>query len=143
MPLGGPKADVVLSGAERSQSSSMARSRSISAALSLRARWCRCHAQGKGTRSSTLQPVSWDSSTACSFVPATYDRGEGAAVACEAQVISADVFDDASAGARFPEVTANTAPIQLVALERSGANQSSRSGARSYEDLPTVLRRQQ
>ena len=141
MPLGGPKADLVLSGAERSQSSSMARSRSISAVLSLRARWCRCHAQGKATRSSTLQLVSWDSSTACSFVPATYDRGEGAAVACEAQVISADVFDDASAGARFPEVTANTA--RWSRSRGRGANQSSRSGARSYEDLPTVLRRQQ
>jgi len=80
MPMEGPKADPVLSGAERSQLSSMGRSRSIPATISLRARWCRCHAQGKATQS-TLHPVSWEKSTNYRFVPATYDRGERAAVA--------------------------------------------------------------
>ena len=47
MPMGRPKADLVLSEAERSQLSSMARSRSIPAALSLRARIVLAAADGE------------------------------------------------------------------------------------------------
>src|SRR4029450_4284698 len=47
MPMGRPKADLVLSEEERSQLSSMARSRSIPAALSLRARIVLAAAEGE------------------------------------------------------------------------------------------------
>jgi putative transposase len=47
MPMGRPKADLVLGEAERLQLSSMARSRSIPAALSLRARIVLAAAEGE------------------------------------------------------------------------------------------------